>query len=82
MASSAQRAAGIVCVTKPNLLSKCNSWFDLPPARHDPARREFCCRWNGLDYFCTVNGVENAVLSHIIFNSPPPEGFFEIAIVN
>jgi hypothetical protein len=38
--------------------------------------------WNGLDYFCTVNGVENAVLSHIIFNTPPPEGFLEMAIVN
>ena len=38
--------------------------------------------WNSPDYFCTVNGVENAVLSHIIFNAPPPEGFFEMAIVN
>src|SRR5258706_15165605 len=33
-------------------------------------------------YFLTVNGTENWVLSHIIFNRPPPDGFFSIAMVN
>jgi hypothetical protein len=26
-------------------------------------------------YFLTVNGTENWVFSHIIFSTPPPEGF-------
>ena len=39
-------------------------------------------RFADLAYFCTVNGVEYAVFSHIMLNTPPPDGFFEMAIVN
>ena len=33
-------------------------------------------------YFLTVNGTENWVFSHIIFSTPPPDGFGSMAIVN
>ena len=33
-------------------------------------------------YFATVNDAEYSVFSHFSFSTPPPEGFFSIAIVN
>ena len=45
--------------------------YVLPNTRFFPAR-----------YFLTVNGSENPVFSHIIFSTPPPDGFGSMAIVN